>query len=68
MQTESSAHSTRRHFLASNAMGLGGLALAWLLNEEKLLAGGGAVMPDLSRPHLRPDAQAARTSSRGPGR
>ncbi len=30
--------STRRHFLATSAMGLGGVALAWLLNEDKLLA------------------------------
>src|SRR5262245_9984676 len=29
---------TRRHFLASNAFGLGSLALAWLLNEDRLLA------------------------------
>jgi hypothetical protein len=30
--------SSRRHFLASQAMGLGGVALAWLLREEGLLA------------------------------
>jgi hypothetical protein len=29
---------TRRQFLARNAMGVGGLALAWLLREEQLLA------------------------------
>jgi hypothetical protein len=29
---------TRRHFLARNAMGIGSVALAWLLREEKLLA------------------------------
>ena len=29
---------TRRRFLADNAMGLGGVALAWLLNREQLLA------------------------------
>lgn len=28
---------TRRQFLAQNAMGIGGVALAWLLNQEKLL-------------------------------
>ena len=39
--------STRRHFLASNAMGLGGLALAWLLKEDGLLAAP-------SRPELEP--------------
>jgi hypothetical protein len=30
--------SSRRHFLASSAMGIGGLALAWLLKEDGLLA------------------------------
>jgi hypothetical protein len=29
---------SRRHFLAANAMGIGSVALAWLLNEEGLLA------------------------------
>ncbi len=29
---------TRRHFLARNAMGIGSVALAWLLREENLLA------------------------------
>ena len=29
---------TRRHFLATNAMGIGGVALAWLLNRDKLLS------------------------------
>src|ERR1041384_358832 len=29
---------TRRRFLARNAMGIGSVALAWLLREEKLLA------------------------------
>src|SRR5262249_48317880 len=33
-----SDHFTRRHFLFANTMGLGGLALAWLLNEDRLLA------------------------------
>jgi hypothetical protein len=32
------AQSSRRHFLGGSAMGIGGLALAWLLNEEQLLA------------------------------
>lgn len=30
--------STRRHFLAMNAMGIGSLALTWLLQQDKLLA------------------------------
>ena len=29
---------TRRHFLASTTGGVGSMALAWLLNEERLLA------------------------------
>ena len=29
---------TRRHFLTRNAMGIGSVALAWLLHEERLLA------------------------------
>ncbi len=38
---------TRRHFLAQNAFGLGGLALAWLLHEKGLLA-------EPTRPELQP--------------
>src|SRR5438876_1998293 len=40
-------NSTRRHFLATNALGLGSVALAWLLNEDRLLA-------EPSRPELEP--------------
>ncbi|MBI3465709.1 MAG: DUF1501 domain-containing protein, partial [Planctomycetes bacterium] len=40
--------SSRRHFLASSAMGVGSLALAWLLNEEGLLAA--PVKPALEPP------------------
>jgi hypothetical protein len=29
---------TRRHFLAANALGIGSVALAWLMNEDRLLA------------------------------
>jgi hypothetical protein len=39
------SHSTRRHFLAQSAMGIGGVALAWLLKEEGLLAA--PVRPEL---------------------
>ena len=38
MNNSDHSQSTRRHFLASNALGLGGVALAWLLNQEKSLA------------------------------
>lgn len=39
---------SRRHFLASQAMGLGGAALAWLLNEEGVFAAG--EKPELEKP------------------
>ena len=40
MSTESRAagHFNRRHFLAQQAFGLGGLALAWLLKEDQAFA------------------------------
>ena len=38
MPEPSSICSSRRHFLANNAMGIGSVALAWLLKEEGLLA------------------------------
>jgi hypothetical protein len=47
MDLNSFYRSTRRHFLASNAMGIGTVALAWLLHEDRLLA-------DPSRPELEP--------------
>ncbi len=40
-------HFTRRHFLATNALGIGGVALAWLLKQDGLLAAP-------SRPELEP--------------
>jgi len=57
--------SSRRHFLAANAMGIGSLALAYLLNEES--ASGAAIKPDLEpqqfdltpkQPHHPPQATA----------
>jgi hypothetical protein len=56
--------STRRHFLATNALGLGSVALAWLLNEEGLLAE--PARPELEpqkfdltpkKPHIKPQAR-----------
>lgn len=38
MTTNRHACSNRRHFLAANAMGIGGVALAWLLNEDNAFA------------------------------
>jgi hypothetical protein len=46
LQRGSNCQSTRRHFLASGAMGISSLALAWLLNQEGLLA------QEPSRPEL----------------
>jgi hypothetical protein len=39
--------STRRHFLSTSALGIGGVALAWLLKQDGLLA-------DPTRPELTP--------------
>src|SRR5271167_4924338 len=56
---------SRRHLLAQSSLGLGGLALAWLLNEDKLLAAPGR--PELEQrrfdltpkaPHFAPRARA----------
>jgi hypothetical protein len=44
------SRATRRHFLATSAMSLGGVALAWLLNEEGLLAE--PARPDLAPRHF----------------
>jgi hypothetical protein len=41
---------TRRHFLAASTAGLGGVALAWLLNEDRLLAE--PARPDLAPRHF----------------
>jgi hypothetical protein len=42
------SHHSRRHFLATNALGIGGVALAWLLDQEGLLAE--PERPELERP------------------
>ena len=41
------SHSTRRHFLTQQTFGLGGLALAWLLKQDGLLAA--PAKPELER-------------------
>ena len=65
MLNSSDGRSTRRHFLASHAMGIGSLALAYLLNEDR--ARGEAIKPDLEpkqfdltpkQPHHPPRARA----------
>src|SRR5262249_4745640 len=52
--------SSRRHFLAQQGMSVGGLALAWLLHRDGVLAagGGGPRKPTLERPvyDLKPKA------------
>ena len=54
----------RRTFLAQNAMGIGGVALAWLLNEDRLLAtpgdaprGNRSFDLALKQPHFEPRAK-----------
>src|SRR5262245_55164207 len=56
---------TRRHFLATQAMGIGGVALTWLLNRDGLLAN--PTRPELAPrhfdlapkpPHFEPKARA----------
>ena len=54
----------RRNFLAQNAMGIGGVALAWLLNEDRLLAtpgdaprGNRSFDLALKQPHFEPRAK-----------
>ena len=56
---------TRREFLAENAMGIGSIALAWLLHQEQLLAKPASVtdrqaMHSLlpKKPHFEPTARA----------
>ncbi len=41
---------SRRHFLASSTLGVGSLALAWLLHQEQLRAA--PVRPELEKPHF----------------
>jgi hypothetical protein len=57
--------STRRHFLATQAMGIGSVALAWLLEQEGLLAAPSQPPLDQPRfdltpklPHAAPQARA----------
>jgi hypothetical protein len=42
--------SSRRHFLATNALGIGSVALAWLLDQERLLAE--PARPELESKHF----------------
>ncbi|MSR43420.1 MAG: DUF1501 domain-containing protein [Pedosphaera sp.] len=64
MLTDRDSKATRRHFLATHAMGIGGTALAWLLHREGLLAS--PIKPDLVREShsLLPKAPQAAPKSR----
>ena len=45
---------TRRDFLAENAMGIGGIALAWLLQQDRLLANPSKLPKDAGHHDLKP--------------
>lgn len=53
--------ASRRHFLATQGMGIGSLALTWLLHQEGALAGEGPKQPPLEKPNydLKPKAPPA---------
>lgn len=48
---DSTDHS-RRHFLAASSMGIGSLALSWLLNQDQALAKNPAIRPELLKKHF----------------
>src|SRR5947209_375332 len=48
MSTDLPSNASRRHFLASQGMGLGGLALTWLLHRDGAVAA--PAKPSLERP------------------
>ena len=48
MDRETLVRSSRRHFLAQQSMGIGSLALAWLLNQDALRAA--PAKPNLEKP------------------
>ena len=48
--------SSRRHFLASGVMGLGGVALTWLLHQDGVLANPMALKPTATHYDLLPKA------------
>ena len=65
MAHDSALLSNRRHFLASQSLGLGSLAVAWLLHQEGALAGTPS-KPSLERPvyDLKPKAPPAPARAR----
>ncbi len=58
--------STRRHFLATQSMSIGSLALAWLLQQDGVRAGQSPRKPTLERPvyDLKPKAPPLRRRRR----
>lgn len=51
-QTQTTGTHSRRHFLASSSMGIGSLALSWLLNQDPLQAKNPAIRPELVNKHF----------------
>ena len=50
MERETQENSSRRHFLASQGMNVGAIALAWLLQREGVTLGADPRKPTLERP------------------
>ena len=48
---------SRRHFLWNTAGGLGGIALAWMLNRENGLAATAGNLSSARQPHFMPKAK-----------
>ena len=65
MDRETLIRSSRRHFLAQQSVGIGSLALAWLLNQDELRAA--PPKPTLEKPtyDLKPEAAASARPRRG---
>ena len=59
------SRSTRRHFLASQGMSIGSLALTWLLHQER--AAGRARQARARAAGLRPEPKAPPAPAQGPG-
>src|SRR6476469_7907433 len=52
MDRETLVRSSRRHFLAQQSVGIGSLALAWLLNQDEVRAEGAAKTVPPKKPTL----------------
>ena len=67
MDRETLLRSSRRHFLAQQSVGIGSLALAWLLNQDELRAARQASQAEPGKADLRPEAEAGRSAGQGDG-